>query len=81
MEEDLNCILTESHAFSPSSSQKESGFWAGGLPVPPPHLVPKVNTLWHAIRKRAYQLTVAAIMFFNKAPQILVIITRFHSGI
>lgn len=65
MEEALHCILIESHTFSQPSSQKESGLSAGVLPVPLPCLVSKVNTRWHSIRGRRYQLTVAAIMPLN----------------
>lgn len=65
MEEDLHCILIESHTFCQPSSQKESGLSAGVLPVPLPCLVSKVNIRWHSIRRRMYQLTVAALMSFN----------------
>lgn len=65
MEEDLHCILIESHTFSQPSSQKESDLSAGVLPVPLPCLVSKVSIRRHSIRRRRYQLTVAAIMPFN----------------
>lgn len=57
MEEDLNCILIESHTFSfrqisALKSKKESGLSAGVLPVSQPHPVSKVNILWHSIRRR-----------------------------
>lgn len=66
VQEGLYCVLTEPHTFSQPSGQREGGLSAAVTPVPLPCLVTKVNIRGQSIRKRVYQLTVAAVTLFNK---------------